>query len=335
MDKAGWELRRLRRGAPKLRTIHERQVGNDLESVVACVEPCYIDPWSGHAVTERGVLIEASMTPNFKQNKSNWMIDMPTLRSWPQLLRAAQIVHVPRVVSLRHFWEWNYYHFWIDVLGKLPLYDSVGIDKSLTLLVGRYVHEQPFAKQTLALGGFASRNWLAPDEQNRLVVSTDEVIYCRTLQPYRSRVEYLLRELKVQPLPGATDRIFLTRRPPSGRLLLNERELLPVLDFHGFRVIDAATMTIAEHIETFSRTRYLVAVHGAGIVNLIFRGDTPLGILELYSPAYPGPGDMERLCRELSHYHDRLVGPTAPKSLDFTIDPDALDVSIRQLLHAG
>jgi capsular polysaccharide biosynthesis protein len=345
-NKARWEWHNRRCSKPKTRLIHQRIVDGDAETVTVCAEPSFIDPLTGFVVTHRGVLVEASMTPNFRYHKPQWRLGLPDHQTWFQRVSGdgATVVHHDRVVSIRHHWEWNYYHFWIDVLGKLQLLDLVGIADAEPLVLGPYVNDVGYARPSITSGSLGDRNWIIPDHMGSPIVSADEVVYCQTRQPYKARVEYLLERLEIPRDTRSDERVFLTRRRPVGRVVLNEDELQPVLDRYSFRTIDASALGLRERMEVFARTRHLVAAHGAGIVNVMFRGARPLGVLELHGSSYAGPGDMTRLCQELGYCHDSLAGQSNSRrfasessrmAADYRVDPRALEASIRRMLVVG
>lgn len=83
--------------------------------------PAFIEPEWGYVFTENGHLLE-SLEPNFAHPKKNWRIAMPSpVQAYRAIQKKEKVVEFSSVISLRHFWEWNYYHFYLDVLGKLPL----------------------------------------------------------------------------------------------------------------------------------------------------------------------------------------------------------------------
>ena len=329
--RAAWTVRSKLSPPPRVDTLHE----DGAEWVVTCHDPAYIEPEHGFVVTEGGYLIEDSLISNYDwwqiggrwtNPRASWRTGLPA--AVPS--RSATVEHHPMVVSLRHRWEYNYYHFFIDVLGKLQLLDQY-VDPATPVVLGRYANHQPFTEILMKL---PNRNWIIPDVDDRLVVHADRITYCRTRQPYRARVDALLDEMGFNSA-RRNDRIFLTRRPPVSRCLTNEDELQPVLDHYGFRTVDAAALSLDEQISTFVDARYVVAVHGAGITNIIFRNGVPLDLIELHSHEYPGTGEFERLCREFGYGHHALAGGErgTPIHAHFSIDPQQLDVLLNSVVE--
>ena len=242
-----------------------------------------------------------------------------------------------RVISLRHWWEWNYYHFFIDVLGKLNLMDRLGLEADTPVILGPYAGQLPFAAQFIKMGQLGQRHWIVP---NNTPILADEILYCRTLENYKARVDHVLAFLEL-PLERdrSSERLFLNRGGPAMRQLVNLDEIWPVLKRYGFGMIDTATLTMKDQVEIFSKTRYLVALHGAGITNIIFRGGAPLNLLELHSSQFPPRRrvtNFERICRNYGYGYDRLAGepqtPSRPLKSNFAISPALLEAKLNAWL---
>jgi capsular polysaccharide biosynthesis protein len=162
--------------------------------------------------------------------------------------------HHRSVVSLRHQWEWNYYHFHLDVLGKMKLLSKHGFLDGRPLALGRYVREFPFAADVLRKGQLSKRDWLIPDVDNRRIVLADELIYCR-INGLASgdRVRFLLDQMELPPPPlDSRKKIFLNREPPATRVASNFSEIRPLIEERGFTIVDSATLSMDEKIELFS-----------------------------------------------------------------------------------
>jgi capsular polysaccharide biosynthesis protein len=71
--------------------------------------------------------------------------------------------------------------------------------------------------------------------------------------------------------------------------------------------VDAAALSHPEQIELFRSVRYLVAEHGAGIMNILFRQEAPLSLLELFPPDVFSSADYA-CCQLLGAAYARLRG---------------------------
>jgi len=64
-------------------------------------------------------------------------------------------------------------------------------------------------------------------------------------------------------------RIFISRKLRPTRSLLNEEECIEVLERHGFQSYCTETLTLREEAELFANAEAVVALHGAGLANLV------------------------------------------------------------------
>lgn len=324
--------------------LHERN--NNLsfkEFVSKTTEPTYIEPLWGYCFTEKGNLIEdvskSLSSPSFEKA---WHYAIPATNEFfkiRNMKNSSNVIYFPKVISLRYFWEWNYYHFYLDVLGKLALLDSLGFDPSIPLILGGYANELPFVKQIINMGKFRNRNWIIQDKN---YVFAHEVIYCFSNQTHKQKVDYLLDNLDVSNnFINFNKKTFLTRGPRNVRHIINMPEIENLLTEYGFNIVDTEGLPLSDQIEIFSKTGMLIGIHGAGMTNLIFRGSAPLKVLELCSRGKK-PSDWTRsndfmiICKELGHFWDELRGEpdnNIPVRANFTIDRNHLEHKIIKMLN--
>lgn len=336
--RASWRAWAAAQRPPKIQILHQHGMaigGGVREFVHQVAEPAYIEPEFGYVMTERGHLLEQALTPNFEDVIAPWRVATPS--PWRFLSarrhRSTRIREFDRVISLRHLWEWNYYHFYLDALGKLSLLDEIGVDPSIPIVLGRYALELPFVRQVINRGNLRNRIWVIPETE---YIRAQTMIYCRTGQPYRSRLDWLLDQMEIPvPTSARDERLFLTRGKGGTRRILNEDAVLSVLEEYGFRSVDTTGMNIDEQVGVFSRARYLVAAHGAGITNIIYRRTAPLGVLELHGSGHISQ-DFWRICAGYDHWWDHLAGEPDgpdPKHANFEIPIDKLREKLSAMLE--
>jgi capsular polysaccharide biosynthesis protein len=176
----------------------------------------------------------------------------------------------------------------------------------------------------VALGAFADRTWVVQERDQ--YVRADRVIVATPQLTHRARAEYLLRQVEPTigpPDPGANHRVFLIRRPPSRRFISNVGEVAEALRARGFRMVDAAEMSMRDQIELFRGTRHLVAIHGAGLTNLLWRAGQPMTVYELCTLPHRYSDDFLTMARELDFEFHRLEFENAPGC-----DPDVPDILV-------
>ena len=80
-------------------------------------------------------------------------------------------------------------------------------------------------------------------------------------------------------------RIYLSRARASGRRIVNEEEILPLLARRGFLRVTLEEMSLGDQIALFSEAEAVVAPHGAGLTNLAWCAPKTK-VLEIFSPLY-------------------------------------------------
>jgi capsular polysaccharide biosynthesis protein len=297
------------------------------------------EPWRLHTGTFRSL-----------QKIPPWLYASPSPLGWWRVRKhhPEQIVHFDEVISLRHFFEWNYYHFLIDVIPKLELLRRAGAELSVPIVVGPSAEELPFGAQTRQLGKLAELDWYVQPRDT--YVRADRVRFVRLNTPgraarmkYQARVDVTLEmigfDALVEGLPHADRKVLLTRRPPYGRLMANSAEVEEALSGRGYEVVDAAEMSVVEQIQLFRQTRHLVAVHGAGMTNMIFRSGLPMSILELCPDVYTYVDNMRDMAIELGFVTRRESFPVAsdddPVRANLHVDVDRLLRAVDDLERAS
>ena len=78
----------------------------------------------------------------------------------------------------------------------------------------------------------------------------------------------------------ANERIYISREKQVLRFIENEQEVSELLEKYEFKKIIAENLSYEEQIDIFSKTKYLVSPHGAGLTNIFFMPENST-ILEL------------------------------------------------------
>jgi hypothetical protein len=317
------------------------------EYVRAVRGPACVEPQWGYVITAQGELFEDSMCPNFPPHRPLWRLGTASPASFLAERRRRSTAgaasatrrarQVPVAASLRHFWDWNYYHFYFDVLGKLSLLRDAGVSESIPLVLGSYAGRFPWAREILSRGELARRTWIIPDDDE--YVWADEMIFCRTQQDYKYKMDFVLDSMGVAAdAPRRDDRVFLDRADAKFRHILNIDELRPVFDEYGFRYVPSLSgFTVADQIALFANTKHFVAVHGAGITNVVFRRDAPMSVLELHAANYIST-DFKRMAKEYGHHYETLAGEPdgdSPIHANFVIPPARLREVLGRVVATG
>lgn len=181
----------------------------------------------------------------------------------------------------------NYYHWLFDSLPRLWLLQRAGFRLEDVDWFILNQSRPAFQVQTLEKAGIA-RSKLRYTSKYRIV-------QCRRLlvPSMPGRLGYAapwacryLRELFLPKTPLVADRkIYISRQNAQGRKILNEADIVPILARHGFEIVHAERLNFDEQVRLFASARQVVAIHGAGMSNLVW---CPPGttVLELGSPTH-------------------------------------------------
>lgn len=137
-------------------------------------------------------------------------------------------------------------------------------------------------------------------------------------------------------------RIYVTRRKAKYRKIANEQEVVALLEKYGFSVIDFDDMTFWEQVAQMQAARYIIAIHGAGMANIVF-ANPKTKILELLheykSPAayrFPYWIASTLTGKEYRCTFNKLVGNLDDSiiiSNDLFVDLFVLENHIKQMLE--
>ena len=98
-------------------------------------------------------------------------------------------------------------------------------------------------------------------------------------------IDFLRSQFMKSPAIMGQKRIYLSRAKASGRKILNEEEILPLLSRRGFLRVTLEEMSLVDQIALFCEAEAVVAPHGAGLTNLVWCAPKTK-VLEFFSPLY-------------------------------------------------
>jgi len=179
--------------------------------------------------------------------------------------------------------ETNYFHVLNDLIGgRLRLAEEGGVAVQVPLVVSEGLASTRFFRDIRRLPGLQDRTWII---QGRDFIESPTLYFCQTSPLCKESLDYARRLLCVPDSDAsATDRLFLTRSAAVGRTPVNLADVQALCERFGFQTVDTAGMGLSEQMELFSNAGYVVGIHGAGLVNIIFRKNAPLRLLEIFNP---------------------------------------------------
>ena len=229
----------------------------------------------------------------------------------------------------------NYYHWLIEALPRLDLYERSG------LTIDRFyapIHSR-FQRETFALLGIP-RDRIVPATRHAHLAPARLVVSSFHGSLSRAKTDFLFRRLTahVGPWAGPSPRIFIARRGP--RSIVNERDVLRALRPLGFQRLQLESMPLAEQIALFHRAECVIGPHGAGLTNLAFcRPRTK--VIEIGTPYRPWACFYEIAHHRGLDYHLHMASPTRVRHFnpqtaigdsDLRVDPLGLRDVVESLL---
>ena len=264
-------------------------------------EKCILEPTSGWAITENFELIAESYP------YAHFVLDKfkPFLTATDYARQKTE--RVKKAVLLRENYT-NYFHFLNDFAGRLALLDRQKLSRDIPVVVSESLRSSTFFRQFTDLCPiFFNRNWVFQSEDEYYEID-DATYFVQNMACKQENFLPILDELPCKKeLVIAPEKIFITRRGIHGRCLVNAAEIEAIAENHGFIVIDAQDYTITQQIELFANASYIIGLHGAGLLNMIYCKKKHVKIFELF------PGNFYKavyywLASEFSHDYTCLRG---------------------------
>ena len=236
-------------------------------------------------------------------------------------------------------WSDGYFHWLTDVLSRLYVMRA-RLNEFLLLLPGDY-EKRDFVTSSLRCFGI-----------NPSFTKPDDVILCRKLfmpthtapsghynhEIIRGVRALLLEALGYSAEQAGSERVYLSRGKARMRKIANEDGVINLLAESGFQVIYAEDLSFEQQVELFSKTRYLVSNHGAGLTNMLFMPEGA-ALLELRHQTDATNNCYFTLASAIGlSYFYQICPPDNdnqdPHSANLIVDLDALKLNLALLLKA-
>lgn len=229
----------------------------------------------------------------------------------------------------------NYYHWLIDNLPRL-LHVKPHIGRERLLVPENLL---PFQRRTLELLGYGEDRLIFVG--NHECVRASRVLVPSLLAmstfPHPEVVKMLRRWFLFKRHPDKPSRrIFVSRADAQSRRLVNEDALWPILSRHGFERVVLGQMSFDEQVRLFAEVDVLLAVHGAGMTNMVFMPPNSR-VIEIACAQHPATFFTHLALVSARPY--RAISAEAvtvgengnPLGGDWSLDPDVLAQALAQL----
>jgi hypothetical protein len=173
----------------------------------------------------------------------------------------------------------GYYHWMVETLPRLFAFED--LTPRPRLIVNSPLNE--WQLESLKLLGFPHQDLIELGADHLQL----ETLYFPEYTGINPETLRWLRErLFVAIAPESRPRrVYVTRRLAAKRRLLNESEIEPLLEQHGFIIAELETLSFAEQVRLFAQAEIIVGPHGAGLTNMVW---APPGckVMEVQHPDY-------------------------------------------------
>jgi hypothetical protein len=286
---------------------------------------CIIEPKQGWGIIGNRNLIEYSLA-----NVSAKHLKRPSLKYLSS--KQKKLICLEKAISLRDTSERAYFHFYNDVIAKIPFLLKNGfIIDNIPIIVAHSTYNKPFFQELLQRSPWlASLNWIIQDEQ---VIKCEEIIFCRPRTLSVDGYKWIVDQFNYHTSEEGSKRIFLTRDPKRLRYISNMEELIPVLNKFNFTIVDTDNLSIKEQAAIIQSATILTGIHGAGMTNLAFKTNGKLSVLEIFPPAGVVPYHYAILSKRYGFNYSALMGKdyNAIKG-SFTVDPQKLKEELQRII---
>lgn len=215
------------------------------------------------------------------------------------------------VLSVRFLWG-NYYHFFFDTLPQIVLFDKKhGGLAQIPILVPSDAFDHKFVKEFNQISDLLKNYKFIFFEKNTIYEIKSRAHFAKAKSVDVAIVGRILesidQKLFMDNLSLFPKKIFLTRDSNKVRSMVNNIEITAIAQKFGYVLVDTDKMPLCEQVTLFYNVEEVVALHGAGLTNLIFRKGKPLKVLEIFN-SDTTPEFYQRVCTMLGYNHSSIVG---------------------------
>lgn len=251
----------------------------------------------------------------------------------PYWLRPAKTTQLKQAIWYDGSATRNYFHHLVDALISLEQLERSELPADIPLLITQQMYETVYFQYLYQRSPKLQKlNWYVVGNHEWVHVGK---LYKLQTAPYQPHAWQMMRELYVLPSKQAWRKVFLNRdRNRYGRYLDNEAEIVAMLKYHGFEEVFAENLSIEEQATLFQETEYLVALHGAGLIQQFFMNYEQAHIIEIMPQNYLQPLYYWQAYTLGIHYFDVIVGGPMRNGKEYPVDVVRLEDAVQRMLKS-
>lgn len=174
----------------------------------------------------------------------------------------------PEAILLSLPWHHNFFHWMIEILPRLMLYDLAEDIHHLKLVVP--VSSPKFIRESLKLTGYENKVSFFEDGIYRFDKLHILSRLSKTADVSPFAIEWLNNKINIPNIDTYKKRIYVSRSDAKNRYVSNELEIQNVLFDFGFEVVTMSQYTLEEQIRIFKQAEVVIGSHGAAFANIAF-----------------------------------------------------------------
>lgn len=323
---------------------------------VSLLNNCEVIGANSIIIRRNSALLDDFFLPNAERNdftKYFWGI-FSIKGNRIQMTFAKVSVNVETCIYLGGCASHNYYHWILEFISKLLIFESANIPRHIPIMVDAAVYESKQLSDVLSC--FTERNiiviargkrclvkhlywansflWITHDLKPNLELCPDDsIIADEPILFLRKKViEKLLPVLFEKSSLKNNTLIFISKRVVYHRKY-NEEEVLAFLRPLGFQVVYPEDFSFAEQVSIFQNAKFIIGAAGAWMTNILFGNND---MIVLYFSISTNESLFSALCQgtqiELQKF---LVQPNSTGvHSDFTVDVATLKEVVRNVISS-
>ena len=242
-------------------------------------------------------------------------------------------------------WSWtNYFHWNHDFLPLILFYYESNKEDNNIVIPITFLKKAPFVQETLKILGI---KYTILDNKSKYFFANLDIIDAR-LNPGNQRA-HLITNLRDKfykaydyKLKEPQEIIYISRRDNSKiantniRNISNEEECIKLFKKFKIRVISTLGLSITKQFNIFSNCKALIAIHGAGLTNMIFM-QSGTNILEIRQIDDSGSNCYFSMASALKHNYYYLnaenIKNTDVMNASLSVDLNLLEKKLIEILN--